>query len=401
MGTENNPAVVLGMYETGLAVGRSLGKEGVNVLGFDHTRKIGFYSRHVRAAICPHPIEREDDFIKFLVETARACSSKPVLFITADEYLGPVSRKRKLLQEYFLMNLPNEDIVESIADKFKQFRLAVDAGIPVPQTLVVSEMNDVCKIRAADLSFPAFIKGVEVTAWRKHFGGHVKGFVINNMEELVRTSEGVFRYGIPALIQELIPGPDTQHFKSSFYVSREGEILLAFGLQKIRQQPVGFGFGCVVQSIEYPELLALGRQFFERIGYRGVGSAEFKLDHRDMKLKLIELNPRYWQQNGLAEKCGMNFPFMNYRDLTAGMPQPILHYKCGVKWINVQADFDSFREYRRRRELSFIQWVRSWRGEKMYSDLALNDPVPGLHAMLTVLPKATKFIIRRLLRVCR
>jgi predicted ATP-grasp superfamily ATP-dependent carboligase len=47
-----------------------------------------------------------------------------------------------------------------------------------------------------------------------------------------------------------------------------------------------------VQSVEYPELLALGKAFFKKIGYRGVGSAEFKLDDRDGTLKLIELNPR-------------------------------------------------------------------------------------------------------------
>lgn len=394
----SNPAVVLGMFETGLAVGRSLGRAGVHVLGFDHSRKLGFYSRYLKAAICPHPLDSEEEFVQFLLKAASVHQAKPVLFITADEFLIPVSRNRRRLEKHYLMNLPHEDIIECITDKFKQYRLALDAGIPVPQTFIAHNIIDVNNIKN-EAHFPAFIKGTEVTIWRKHFGGHVKGFVVNNQEELVRTSEMILGHGVSELIQEIIPGPDTQHFKSSFYVSRNGEILLAFGLQKIRQQPVGFGFGCVVKSVEYPELLALGQRFFEKINYRGVGSAEFKMDLRDGKLKLIELNPRYWQQNALTERCGMNFPLMNYMELTGGQQRPILGYKLGIKWINIYADFESFREYRRRGQLSFLEWIRSWKGEKIYSDLALDDMVPGLHEMLSMLPRPAKYIAKRIASV--
>jgi predicted ATP-grasp superfamily ATP-dependent carboligase len=159
---------------------------------------------------------------------------------------------------------------------------------------------------------------------------------------------------------------------------------LAFGLQKIRQQPAGFGFGCLVQSVEYPEMLALGKNFFRKIGYRGVGSAEFKLDPRDGKLKLIELNPRYWQQNALAEKCGMSFPLTDYLELTDRNPKAVLEYRSGIKWVNIYSDIESFREYRQRGELSGMQWLRSLRGEKIYSDLDWDDVLPGLREILVV-----------------
>lgn len=63
-----NLAVVLGMYETGLAVGRSLGRAGVRVKGLDITKKTGFYSRYIDASICPHPLEQEEKFIAFLMK---------------------------------------------------------------------------------------------------------------------------------------------------------------------------------------------------------------------------------------------------------------------------------------------------------------------------------------------
>ncbi len=55
---------------------------------------------------------------------------------------------------------------------------------------------------------------------------------------------------------------------------------------------------------------------FTKIGYRGVGSAEFKLDPADGRLKFIELNPRYWMQNELAAFCGAIMALAQYLDLS-------------------------------------------------------------------------------------
>ena len=375
------PAVVLGMFETGLAVGRSLGRAGVRVLGLDTLPKVGFRSRYIRASICPHPIEQEQAFIEGLLRLAADQPAPPALMITSDEFLLPVSRNRDALGEAFRMNLPSPEIVESIADKYLQHQLAERAGIPTPRTWVARDRDQLLAI-SEGIPFPAFIKGVQVTEWRRAMGDATKGITVTTSAELEAAFEIVFSRGISGLIQEVIPGPDTNHFKASCYVSASGETLLAFGLQKIRQQPAGFGFGCLVRSVDYADMLALGKQFFSRIGYRGVGSVEFKLDPRDGQLKLIELNPRFWQQNALADRCGMNFALVNYLDLVGANPEPVLHYRPGVKWVNLVQDLDSFREYHSRGELSFRQWLGSLRGEIVYSDLSWDDPLPGLHEMI-------------------
>jgi D-aspartate ligase len=388
-----NTAVVLGMFETGLAVGRSLGRAGIRVIGLDACRKVGFHSKYIQALVCPHPLEEEEDFIAYLLRLAKNQKTQPVLFVTADEFLLPVSRNRQDLEQYYLINLPFPHLLEAIVDKFKLYELAQGAGIPVPRTFIAHTMEELLKFKD-QLVYPAFIKGAEVTQWRKVMGVASKGIVVESSEDLVESVRAILDRGTSGLVQEIIPGPDTNHYKASCYVSRSGEILLAFGLQKIRQQPPGFGFGCLIQSIEYPALLALGKRFLQKISYRGVGSAEFKLDPRDGKLKLIELNPRYWQQNALAERCGMNFPLIHYLDMTGGEPKPALDYRPGVKWLNIYSDFDSFREYRRRGQLSVAQWLSSLRGEKVYSDLAWDDPLPGLHTLLleNILRRSARFM---------
>jgi D-aspartate ligase len=391
----DNLAVVLGMFETGLAVGRSLGRTGISVLGLDSIKKVGFYSKYIDSRICPHPVEREEEFIAYLLEISKRREQKPVLFITSDEFMVAVSRNRRHLADHYLFNIPEPEIVESITDKLRQYELCAKAGVSVPKTFVAHDMEQVLQIKD-ELPYPVFIKGREVNSWRKVMGVDQKGFLVNNPEELLATFRLIFERGAAGLIQEVIPGPDSNHFKACCYIGREGDVLLAFGLQKIRQQPIRFGFGCAVQSIYYPELLELGKKFLTGIKYRGVGSVEFKLDARTAELKLIELNPRYWQQNGLAEKCGMNFPLMNFLDLTGGTPKPIVHYRDKIKWVNIYHDFESFRQYQKRGELSLKQWLYSLKGAKVYSDFAWDDIKPSLFEITSrkILSRSLRFAAR-------
>ena len=366
------------MFETGLGVGRSLGRKGISVIGLDFKKDIGFYSRYINGYICPHPIEEEKDFVEYLLKFGREQKVKPVLFITSDDFLFSISRNRKPLLKYFLINFPEEDIIESILDKFQQYRLAHRVGILVPKTFFPKNLSEVEEIKN-ELSYPVFIKAQDVNLWRKNISKTIKGFIVMNEFELITKYQMIFNNGSNAIVQEIIKGPDTNHFKICCYISKKGNILLSFTLQKIRQQPIKFGVGAVVQSIHYPELMKVGEKFFSEIGYRGVGSAEFKLDERDGKLKLIELNPRYWQQNILSEKCGMNFPLIDYLEVTGQNPEPKFKFCKGIKWVNIYMDFDSFINYRREEGLTLNEWLKSLKNRKVFSDFASDDILPAFY----------------------
>ena len=107
------PALVLGMFETGLAVGRSLARNGIDVYGLDFKKDIGFYSRYIKASICPHPISKEKEFIKSLIEFSERLETKPVIFVTADDFLKSISRNLEILKEYYLVNLPDNQLIEN------------------------------------------------------------------------------------------------------------------------------------------------------------------------------------------------------------------------------------------------------------------------------------------------
>jgi len=368
------PAVVLGMFEPGLAIGRSLGRNGIKVFGLDFKKDVGFYSKYIRTEICPNPLIDEKKFMDFLIKFSEKFEHKPVLFVTSDNFLNTVSGNRNKLKKHFFMNLPDHEVIESITDKYKQHKVALNGKIPFPATFFPKNLVEVNAIKDK-IKYPVFLKAKEVISWRKIIDD-VKGFVLNNPDELVERYKFIFKNNLEAIVQEIIPGFDTNHFKYCAYVSKKGEFLLQFTLRKIRQNPIRFGVGSSVESVDYPELMLIGKKFFESINYRGVGSAEFKLDEREGKLKLIELNPRYWQQNSLADKCGMNFSLVDYLEATQQNPQPSLDFKTGIKWINYYLDFGSFLNYRRNGEISSKEWITSLKGKKIYAIFSRDDMLP-------------------------
>ncbi|UCD18911.1 MAG: hypothetical protein JSU64_05645 [candidate division WOR-3 bacterium] len=371
-----HPCVVLGMYETGLAVGRSLGRKGIEVIGVDWKRDIGFRSRYVKPFLCPHPLKDPNAFLAFMMELCRSSSDKAVLFLTADEFVIAVSRMREQLAGRYLFNIPSEELLECIMNKDCLYLKAQAAGIPVPKTVKLDALGDLEKARDG-MRYPVFVKGCLSYIWRERFGG-VKGFLARDVDELRDRARLLLTRNIPAIVQEVIPGPDTNHFKSCCYVSARGKLLLDFTLQKMRQQPVRFGIGASVRSVDYPELSTIGRELFFALEFRGVGSAEFKLDENDHTLKLIELNPRYWQQNILADRCGMNFPVVDYLETTGQEPAATFDFLHDVKWINMLMDLNSFLTYRKERTLGAGKWLASLKGAKVFSDFALDDMVPAL-----------------------
>lgn len=373
---KKNPAIVLGLFETGLGVVRSLGRQGIPVYGFDYKKDVAYYSKYCKPFKCPHPIEKEVEFLDYLISKAQSFKEKPVLYITGDEFIPAVVEHIPILNKYLLFNFPNKELINRIKNKFEQYKLAKEAETPVPETFLMEDSffpNDLI------FRYPIFVKGADSNLWRMIFGGSKKGFLFNTEEKFKEWLNSTPLDNLPIIIQEFIPGPDTHHYKFNTYIDKSGEMRAFFCLRKIRQNPIHFGVGSVVESIYNEQLIETGKKFFKAINYLGVGSAEFKYDERDGKFKLIELNPRYWQQNSLGTASGINFPLIQYLDLTDQLFGVFFEYKTGIKWINIYSDFDSFLSYRKEKKMSFKNWLNSLRGPKIFSDWAWDDKLPGLY----------------------
>jgi len=376
---KEHPAIVLGLSACGLGVIRSLGREKITIFALDYEIKghEAFYSKYAKPSACPHPVYNPEKLIEYLISGFGKNKKKPILFPTADEFVKFVSDYRQELKEYFLFNISSKEIIDNIIDKKVQYEKAQKAGVNIAETYYPEAIEDVLKIRE-NIKYPAIIKGRYSFKWRQAAGGTLKGFKVTNSSELLEKCREIFRNKVPIIIQRVITGPNTSHFKFCAYVNKEGRMLAEFTLRKIRQYPIEFGVGSCVESLEYEELKKTGEKFFKGINYTGVGSAEFKLDSEDGKLKLIELNPRYWMQNEQAAYCGVNFALAQYLDLSGEEVKVIEKFKTGVRWVDPVPDLKSYIGQNKNDKLFLFHWLSCLFGCKIFSIFCWNDIKPFL-----------------------
>lgn len=371
-------AVVLGLGVTGLGVIRSLGEHSVGVTGLDWERDApASRSRYCRAIPCPHPTDDPDRLLEVLVALGARHDSRPVLLPTTDAYVLFLSRFRETLRQHFLFALPAPAVVEALVNKRRQYEMAERLGLPIPQTFYPEDVQDLERIKQA-VSYPALIKPCFSHLWAPIFGN--KGFRVNGPSELEQRFSEVARRGLAVMIQAVIQGPGTQHLKVRSYLDETGRPLGMFTARKIRQYPDDFGVSTLEESARLDEATHLGLAFLRGIGYRGVGSIEFKRDARDGQLKLIELNTRFWQQTIHATRCGVNFPLIAYLDLTGQQPAVPRAFAAGSRWLDAVPDFQTAWLQHRRGELTLRDWAWSLGRVRAFAYFDLRDPGPFLAA---------------------
>jgi predicted ATP-grasp superfamily ATP-dependent carboligase len=372
-----HPALVLGLSETGLGVVRALGRAGITVYGFDGRKRIGARSRFVKARRCPDPRFDEAGFVDQLLAFAREHAAPPVLFIASDVFLAAVARAWQQLEPLFTMLGPPPDVVARLIDKHELYQCCLDHGIAVPRSVYAAGTEGL-ESTAAALSFPVFVKPSSAARRRGAFRGPAKGEVAADAGELRRIVGNVTGRGGDVIIQEIVEGPDAHCCKYCACIASDGRPLVEFTMQKLRNYPAHFGVGSCCVSRPDPDAAALGRRVLGVIGYRGVGSIEFKRDSRDGQLKLIEINARYWQQVALATACGMNFPLVHYLEATGQGPEPLTAFRPGVRWISLDIDAASCLQYRREGSLTWTAWRKSLRGPRVISEIEWPDLWPAL-----------------------
>ncbi|QCR30398.1 carbamoyl-phosphate synthase [Priestia megaterium] len=380
-------AVVLDLSANGVGIIRSLSKKGIKVYAFDTERayKIG-RSRLATCDICPNPLTQENELLTLLINLSQSKGKKPVLYAGSDDYIVFISKNRKELSKYFLFLLPDHSLIEEVLDKEKAYELALKHNIACPKTYIV-ENEDHFEEAIANLDFPCILKPVLGHEFRKNI--NKKAILINDLDQLKADYQTYREYG-KLLIQEIIPGDDNCFYKVATFYDDNMKLMALFSLQKNHQFPAEFGTGAHIISKRVPELFDICLPFFEKIGLKGIGMAEFKKDPRDGVYKFIEINPRFWLTHSLTEPSGINFVYMYYLYLTKQNPEPIFYQIDGVKWIYLVRYYLTFLQKRKRKEMSFIDFYKGFQGKKEFALFAWNDPMPFIRSTCSHLVNAWK-----------
>jgi D-aspartate ligase len=315
------PAVVVGGTLNSLGVVRSLSQARIPVLVLEATRRCpAAWSRHCTFVRVPS-FERKT-LVGTLVRLAADLRCRPVLILTSDESVLAVSADRSQIEPLYRIDLPAPTMVDRLADKTGFHALAVQEGFAVPCSRTVSCEPDLDSI--GELQPPIVIKPADKTLV---LAGIVERAVRADTIAQARSAAARMLAQAPSLIvQEWVEGPDTDIFFTLFSCDRNGGLIGIFPGRKLVCSPpaVGSTAVCVAAPEVAEELYRHTRHFIDRVGYRGLGSLEFKRDSRSGRLLIIEptVGRTDWQEE-IAALCGVNLPLLTYRAVT-GTAAPLI-----------------------------------------------------------------------------
>lgn len=298
------------------AVVRSLGRQGdaceVAWTLSERYRRFGrpLMGRYVRRA---HRIaSAKDDPSGYARDVLALCRTRPfdlVMPLTIEGNGALIARAEELSGMTRAL-LPSAEAFAIGRDKLRTARHAESLGIACPRTFSVSDSADVRRI-AREVDYPVVIKargGSGVDDGLRYANGAEE--LLRGYDELLanraRSREGL-------LIQEFIPG----YIHDACTLSTHGEVIQVLTQVRKLMYPIYGGVGAVNFTTHHPLLAQTARTLLESLEWTGPAQIEFKLDERDGRLKLIELNPKFWWTLDLSIKSGIDFPGM-IRDLLLG-----------------------------------------------------------------------------------
>jgi D-aspartate ligase len=328
-------AVVVGGDFHGLGIMRSLGRHGIPVCVVDDEYSIGRFSRYATHSVKAPNLRDPAQVVEFLLAMGRRMNLQGwVLFPTRDELVEAFSRNKSALAEVFRVPTPEWDVVKWACNKWNTYTLAEKIGIPIPKTWCPRTVAD---IDAIDTIFPVCIKpavkveffyATKAKAWRAENRDELK-LMFEKALPLVGSSE--------ILVQEIIPGDGTTQFSSCVFF-KNGKAIATMEAQRWRQHPPEFGRAATfVESLNLPEIVEPTLRLLREMNYYGLVEVEYKLDHRDGKYKLLDVNTRTWGFHALGPPAGADFSYLQFADQIGEAVEPC-HGRAGVGWIRMVTD---------------------------------------------------------------
>jgi len=334
------------------------------------------YSRFARAVLdWADAWERPEELLELLERFGAAQVALPVLFYEEDRELLLVSRYRERLSRHFRFVVPDPVLVEDLVDKGRFQALARRLDLPVPAARVLDPSIDPMPL---DLEFPVAMKPIVRRGDRwTPIGGAAKALRLDTPLSLASYWPRLATAGIPVLLQQLIPGPETCIESYHVYVDEHGETVGEFTGRKIRTWPPAHGDSTALVITDSPEVTTLGRDLVRRLDLRGVAKFDFKRAP-DGRLYLLEINPRFTLWHHLGARAGVNIPALVYADL-AGLPRAGMRQaRAGARWCKPWDDVSAARAA----GIPFLRWLPWALSCEAMRVVAWDDPMPFVRGVL-------------------
>lgn len=285
----------------------------------------------------PSPKNSVIAFRNELLELAAKPNVKTIVPAREDS-VYVLSKWRDTFQEHVSIVVPSFEALHSVHDRLRLAEIATEAGVPVPETRLVTDVDDwrqssVIKSRY-NLLTTDYVDGfprdrVDIVKSITHLARGERPDVTAIYEKM---------HHLP-IIQEYIPSDDEFVFAALY---DHGEPVATFQHRQIRGNSYTGGGGVYRKSVYIEELQSVAERLLGALEWHGLACIEF-MRHADTgEFVLTEINPRTWQSLSAAVRAGVDFP--HYYWLAAMGCKSAIEpgYNLGVGTHSLYGELDHF-----------------------------------------------------------
>ncbi len=326
--TARDAAVIPVGFESGAySCVRSLSRRGVyTIVASEHSDTPAAASRFCDEFVSiPSPYEDVLAYRDALVGLAARDDVATILPLRAqDAYV--FARYAEVFEPYVSLVTPSSDLLETVFDRVKLVAAAADAGVPAPETRLLSDVDAwdrdlIIKSRynlLTDEACSGFSPRDVATA--KHVT-HVAPNEAVNVEAVEAEMQHT------PIVQEYIPSSYEYLFGALY---DDGEPVTTFQHRQVRGDSYTGGGGVYREAIRDPDLERVGRALLDQLEYDGLACIEYMKHAETGEYVLTEINPRVWQSLATAVRAGADFPAGYWEVATEAPVRSDFQYEVGV-----------------------------------------------------------------------
>lgn len=273
----------------------------------------------------------EKKFVDIINEFAESRKNNQVLVISTNEtYEEFIMQNQEKLAPNLKYAYPDLKVLKSFTNK-ELFYKAYKNNLEFPETFYFDCQKS--SILPSSLNYPIILKPANVVIYNHLvFEGKNKIYKIESEEELKKTIKKIINAGYKdkLIIQEYIPGDDSNLFDAVVYVDRNNKVkVISFaqiGLQEQTKSMVGNaavlinGFNTTEGNTN--QMMKKIQNFMESISYHGFAEFDLKYDSRTNSFKVLEINARQGRCSYYISALGANLVKILVEDVIYHMDLP-------------------------------------------------------------------------------
>jgi predicted ATP-grasp superfamily ATP-dependent carboligase len=318
-----------GNERAALAATRSLLRAGHAVVVTAPTRwSLAGVSRGSRSrALNADPLDNPSMYAGEVGRIARE-EGVEIVLPTTDASVEAVLEHRTAMPEGVVVPFPDLATYRAASDKAGVLPLAQTSGFGVPDSRVITRLDEAEEVLSDVAFFPAILKPHRSVVT---VGGSRRKTQVTQV-----TDAAACRHALAALPREAFPvllqRPVSGVGEGFFALRWDGRTVAMFAHRRLREKPPAGGVSVYRESIALDEGLAgPGIRLLDALNWHGVAMVECKREESTGRPIVMEVNGRFWGSLQLAIDAGVDFPALLARCVAGEHVPECRDYRVGVR----------------------------------------------------------------------